>query len=383
MKSPLTIEADDKMESILSHPLVYKDLTSLVVDLRFKSFLNLELRNVFDQRGDLINSFADIRWNEKCIFLTDDKTLQVKGKELFIFLTCFHTKMYLKEIIPINILENFRNDGTQILEIEDVYIEGCDLDDGKPPREGGELDPIKLMKEKLELIRILKKPQRLRLIKPMPTLPEIPKKMAPHLTQAMKGMFSKSTNQNSLIKSKIQLDKARNLHNFQVENEKICRTHRKTNSVDFTFPRHLNTSILDLKYQGLQRLKDIEEAEVKMYKQSILATGQNYDQNIFNTPNDHNQQYDMGTYSKSNFPLLTNSKIMHSIASARMIPTIESQKMAFTAGNPLDDKLRNRKLSALRVEDKSLMPQTKRNMRYLDQLEHKTNNSRDIGMTWH
>jgi hypothetical protein len=87
LNSPCSPEIDEKMDSILSHPLVYKDLTSLVIDLRFKSFLNLELRNVFDQKGDLINSFTDIKRNERCIFLTDDKTLKRKGKELFIYLT--------------------------------------------------------------------------------------------------------------------------------------------------------------------------------------------------------------------------------------------------------------------------------------------------------
>eukprot|EP00344_Euplotes_crassus_P010109 CAMPEP_0197011884 /NCGR_PEP_ID=MMETSP1380-20130617/60389_1 /TAXON_ID=5936 /ORGANISM="Euplotes crassus, Strain CT5" /LENGTH=88 /DNA_ID=CAMNT_0042434961 /DNA_START=282 /DNA_END=545 /DNA_ORIENTATION=+ len=66
---------DKQMENILSHPLVYKDLPSLVIDLRFKSFLNLELRNVFNQSGDIVNSFADVKYNDKCIFLTDDKTL--------------------------------------------------------------------------------------------------------------------------------------------------------------------------------------------------------------------------------------------------------------------------------------------------------------------
>lgn len=87
LATPRSADIDEKLENILSHPLVYSDLTSLVIDLRFKSFLNLELRNVFDQRGDLVNSFADIKRDEKCIFLTDDKTLERKGKELFIFLT--------------------------------------------------------------------------------------------------------------------------------------------------------------------------------------------------------------------------------------------------------------------------------------------------------
>ena len=99
--------------------------------------------------------------NDKAIFLTDDKTLLKKRKELFIFLTCFDTKIFLKEIIPIDLLDNFRNDGTQILEIEDWYTENGDLDDGRDDIERNKLDPFKLMDEKLELIRILKKPQRL------------------------------------------------------------------------------------------------------------------------------------------------------------------------------------------------------------------------------
>ena len=35
---------DEHMNLILSHPLVYSDLAALVMDLRFKSFLNLELK---------------------------------------------------------------------------------------------------------------------------------------------------------------------------------------------------------------------------------------------------------------------------------------------------------------------------------------------------
>ena len=35
---------DEQMKQILSHPLVYSDLSALVMDLRFKSFLNLELK---------------------------------------------------------------------------------------------------------------------------------------------------------------------------------------------------------------------------------------------------------------------------------------------------------------------------------------------------
>ena len=80
-------DLDEELSRIFRHPLVYATLESLVIDLRFKSFLKLELRNVFDQKGDLINSFADVKRDEKCIFLTDDKTLQLKGDGLFIFLT--------------------------------------------------------------------------------------------------------------------------------------------------------------------------------------------------------------------------------------------------------------------------------------------------------
>lgn len=109
---------------------------------------------MFDQQGNLINSFADIKRGERCIFITDDKTLKLKSSELFIFLAWFHTKLYLREIIPINILENFRTDGTRILEIDDIVTESGELDDGKPAEKG--LNPIEIMDEKLELIRILK-----------------------------------------------------------------------------------------------------------------------------------------------------------------------------------------------------------------------------------
>jgi len=78
-----------------------------------------------------------------------------------LFTSCFHTKLYLKEIIPIDLLDNFRNDGTQIMEIEDILTEDCDLDEGKDDNYHRRIDPFRMMSEKLELIRILKKPQRL------------------------------------------------------------------------------------------------------------------------------------------------------------------------------------------------------------------------------
>ena len=84
-----------------------------------------------------------------------------KRNELFIFTSCFHTKLFLKEIIPIDLLDNFRSDGTQILEIEELYTENGDLDEGKYDVEGTKIDPFILMDQKLELIKILKKPQRL------------------------------------------------------------------------------------------------------------------------------------------------------------------------------------------------------------------------------
>ena len=81
--------------------------------------------------------------------------MEQREKELFIFLAWFDTKVYLKEIIPINILENFRNDGTQILEIEEIATEHGELDEGKPNNDF-DLSPIDIMDEKLKLIHILK-----------------------------------------------------------------------------------------------------------------------------------------------------------------------------------------------------------------------------------
>lgn len=107
----------------------------------------------------------------------------------------------MKEIIPIDVLENFRNDGTQILEIEEINEdEDGDLNEGKPKEDQFGIDPIEIMDQKLELIRILKKPERLRLINPMPTLPQLPPKAAPYLTNRLRTMFSSVSNKDIMLK---------------------------------------------------------------------------------------------------------------------------------------------------------------------------------------
>lgn len=166
--------------------------------------------------------------------------------------------MYLKEIIPINLLDNFKSDGTQILEIEDVFTESGDLDDGKSDVEGGELDPFQLMNEKLELIRLLKKPQRLMLISPTPILPELPRKIKNYVTKSVSKMFSRDTKLNSLIRSKMELEKIRanveingtnTTRNLDTDYFKPSKDFKYTtlNVPDFKLPRNMSSSMLNFK----------------------------------------------------------------------------------------------------------------------------------------
>lgn len=225
------------------------------------------------------------------------------------------------------------------------------------------MDPIELMNEKLELIRILKKPHRLRLINPMPALPQLPVNAAPYLTHNLRSMFSSISNKEIMMKKKIELQKIRSSNSKDPE---VSFTSRRSHNKANNLPKY--KTVDELQHNFISTVRSIKE-KVRMEINNSL------------TPIESEQS------REAKFPhILTNTRIISSIKELKRSQVIqkfeESRNRQRSEEQKSAEKSFIKKIKVIRDSQlSSNMNESKKNLRYLEKLNLEMSKPHEYGMS--
>ncbi len=94
-------------KKIYVDPVVYPTLQSLLKDIHFKTFLDIEVTKAYTKGYDQIKGFGDLKRSDKYIFLCDNSVYERRGHKFKVYFANFMHKVKMAKITISNLLEEY------------------------------------------------------------------------------------------------------------------------------------------------------------------------------------------------------------------------------------------------------------------------------------